>query len=140
MELLSLNFILVANILKSGYFIVQTQVSVTLKIGQSYPWSLHTHRQQSAASLPGHSPFLPSLSPAMSLHLTPELRTQLPAQHFTPTMNPVELDLLTNLPPTAFLPPSWWNSILGLILDSFLSLKRNFQDTYWLSLPNTSRF
>lgn len=94
MEHLPLNFILVANILKSGYFIVQTQVSVTLKTGQSV-YGAFTPPDSSWLPLflgmrPSHHLIM---SPVMILHLTPDLRTQLPAQYLTLTMNPVELDL-----------------------------------------------
>lgn len=83
-----------------------------------------------------------------SHHLTVS-RTQLPAQHLTLTMSTVELDLPHRPPPTAFLSISQLvqlhpgGKILGLILDSLLSLKLDFQLVsipVWLVPPGISRF
>lgn len=106
-----------------------------------YPFANGTFWPHQAAMPPGGNrlplvgmhPFhqLP-LSPAMSLHVPPDPRTQLPAQRLTLPRTQWNVISPTHLPPPAFPPLSWWQlhpggKTLGLILGSLLSLELDFQ-------------
>lgn len=146
-ECLQANVTLVVSLLKSGYFIVRNQQSITLKMRQSGPPEPPSP-QVAVGSLSFWTCTL--FVNSVSSHeppLTPGPED--PAAHSALTLstNTVDSVFPTDLPRAAFPPPSWcWRhpggKTLGLILDSLLSLNLDFQlvsTPVQLFPPNKSR-
>lgn len=128
---LQANFMLIANFLKWGCFIVQTQISVTLNMGPSGPTGLPLFmgmRPSHQFSISSHEP------PLNSRPEYPAACSASCAHHECSKWNLISPQ--TRLP-TAFLCPRWWQfglggRNLGLILDCPLSLKL---DSQLVSIP-----